>query len=149
VDRITILSHSAGYGPCESELFKNGLEGKVVNVTLLDALYDRNGFDRWLTDNIRELAAGSMRFYNFFYGTSAYSKNQAATVKSALKAAGLPESSVLEDYDHGDAVMDADAVAAQSLIFKYSSATVNGLAPHFSIPVLYVRAAVLSSDSDA
>ena len=148
VERITILAHSAGYGPAETEIYKNGLQSKIVNVTLLDALYDRNGFDRWIKENIAELAAGKKRFYNFFYGTAAYSKNQAGTVRAALKDGGLPDSALVEDYDHGEVVMSPAAVLSRSLLFKFSSVRVNGMEPHFSIPNLYVGPAVLASDSE-
>lgn len=145
VIKISILGHSAGYGPAESEIYNNGLGGKIVSVTLLDALYDRYGFDRWLQDNIRQLNAGRKRFLNVFYSSTAnYSKAQAQTVKRLLAQAGLRTDSLVEDYDRGAEVMDAAAVAAHPLVFKYSSRNVDDLGVHFSIPVLYVRAAVLA-----
>lgn len=149
VDRITVLGHSAGYAPTETEIYNNGLGGKVVNVTLLDALYDKYGFDRWIKDNIRSLSAGRKRFYNFFYNSTAgYSKSQALTTKQALTDADLSESAVVTDYDNGSVVMADSAVAAQSILYKFSSVR-NGEDPHYAIPKLYVRAAVLASDRSA
>lgn len=139
---VTILAHSAGYVPAEVELYANGIEDKVICVTLLDALYDSSGFDDWLKTNIKDLSAGKKRFYNFFYGTSRYSKAQAARVKQMLSAAGLSASIVDEDYQNGDKVMSAADIAAHSIVFKYSAVKTADLEPHFTIPVLYVQPVV-------
>lgn len=147
VERITVLGHSAGYGPVETEIYNNGLGNWIVNVTLLDALYDRLGFNRWIRDNIKDLSAGRKRFYNFFYNSTAtYSKNQALTTKQALTDADLSESVVATDYDRGVVVLDDNAVAAQSILFKYNSVSLNGKDPHYAFPNLYVRASVMASD---
>jgi phosphate/sulfate permease len=145
VSHIIILGHSAGYGPTETELYNNGIGDKVICVTLLDALYDHYGFDQWLQDNIHALAEGKKRFYNFFFGTAKYSKDQAQSMKKWLSSVGLSPAAVIEDYTHGDSVMDADTVAKYPIVFKFSSVRVDGLEPHFSIPNLYVRAAVLAA----
>ncbi len=139
VDDITIFAHSAGYGPTETEINNNdGISDKVVNITLLDALYDKFGFDQWLQANIQELAAGKKRFYNFFSGTPIYSKAQADRVQEMLQTAGLSKTCMIKDYDNGDKVMAIDSIAKHPIIFKYSSATVGTLGAHMSMPILYI-----------
>jgi hypothetical protein len=133
VDGITIFAHSAGYGPAETEIYKNGLADKVKSIVLLDALYDNTGFDSWIKQNASELAAGTKQFYNFFYGTSDYSKQQAERVKRML-----PAGTVLEDYNHGGTVMDASTLAKHPVVFKYSNVKVDGVNEHLSMPHLYV-----------
>jgi hypothetical protein len=141
---ISILSHSAGYNPAETMLYRNGIESKIVNVTLLDALYDHDGFNPWLEDNIQSIADGSKRFNNIFYGTAKYSKDQAAYVKRLLTKTALPASIVFEDYNSGEQVLTAAEFAQHSVVFKYSSKRVDELEPHFSIPNLYVGPVVES-----
>lgn len=133
VASISIFAHSAGYGPAETEIYKNGLGNKVTSITLLDALYDGTGFDSWIRSNASDLAAGRKQFYNFFQGTANYSK-QLATRMQAL----LPSSAILQDYSNPNSVMDANTIAKYPVIFKYSTATDGGLAPHYSMPHLYV-----------
>jgi hypothetical protein len=64
---ITIVAHSAGRMPLTAILDRGGLDDKVKNVVLLDALYDgRVGtYARWLE---RGLAAGSERKLVAIYG---------------------------------------------------------------------------------
>jgi lysophospholipase L1-like esterase len=139
VKDISIFAHSAGYGPTETEIYKNGLADKVKSITLLDALYDNHGFDRWLHDNIKELSQGKKQFNNFFFGTAGASKDQADRVMGMLKSAGLPASRMVEDYHNGGKVMDSSDIANHSIVFKYSSATDGtGGGPHLSMPGLYV-----------
>jgi hypothetical protein len=141
LDGISIFAHSAGYGPTETEIYKNGLSDKVKSITLLDALYDGHGFDRWIQDNIKDLAAGKKQFNNFFYGTSAASKDQALRIKNMLRKEGLSGSAMLEDYNNGGQVMDPAQIAGHSINFKFSSATDGkGNGPHMSMPGLYVGA---------
>jgi lysophospholipase L1-like esterase len=150
VDSISILAHSAGYGPTETQIYQNGLGGKVKSITLLDALYDGHGFDRWLHENIKDLGQGSKQFNNFFFGTAAASKEQAQRINRMLSEAGMPASSMVQDYKSGGRIMDAAQIADHSIVFKYSSAT-DGKSggPHLSMPGLYVaqveRAAALKA----
>ena len=76
VDKVGIISHSAGYAPAENELYSNHIEGKVNSITLLDALYDPTGFDPWIKQNIGELERGTKRFYNIYENTSENSAGQ-------------------------------------------------------------------------
>jgi hypothetical protein len=141
ISSVTILAHSAGYNPAKAQLYNNAIAERIQNLVLLDALYDRTGFDRWLKTNARALGSGQKRFYNIFYGTETYSKQQAQTLKRELSAVGS-KTPVVEDYDDGEQVLDRSAFATTSMLFKYSSARVSGLHPHFAIVNLYVAPVV-------
>jgi len=143
VAKISIISHSAGYTPAMSEIYDNGLEGKISSVTLLDSLYNGTGFDKWLKDNIRELNSGEKQFSNIFLhsrnkGTELCSKYEAARLEKMLADAGLPKTSLLEDYSHEQQVLGADDFRKHSIIFKESAATHSDKTPHMSLPNLYV-----------
>ncbi|MBX9686991.1 MAG: hypothetical protein K2X27_09830, partial [Candidatus Obscuribacterales bacterium] len=119
VSGISIFAHSAGYGPTETEIYKNGLGSKVMSITLLDSLYDNRGFDPWIQDNLRELSAGSKQFYNFYNDTSKYSRQQALRVREMFRKAGLPESVIAED-NNGMTLMDSSTRSRHSVVFKFS-----------------------------
>ena len=139
VQTIGIIAHSAGYNAAQTEIKDmNGLGSKITSITLLDANYNNTGFDKWLNDNIRELANGTKRFQNIFNDTSGYSKQQADRVEKMLRVAGLPQTLVHRDYQNGASVMTADEIAQHSIIFKFSSATTPGRGPHAAMPRLYV-----------
>lgn len=142
IDSISIFAHSAGYGPTETEINNsNGLSGKVKSITLLDALYDGTGFDSWLQANIKDISQGNKQFNNFFFGTGDSSKSQAQRVRAMLSRAGLPASSMIEDYNHGKELMPAEQIAAHPIVFKYSSATDSSVdGAHLAMPLLYVGA---------
>ncbi len=139
VDSISIYTHSGGYVAAETELYKNGLSGKVKSITLLDSLYDPKGFDPWLSQNIKEIAAGKKQFNNIFEDTKAESYGQAARIEKMLTDAGLSKSIMYEDYKDPQSVVDASTIASHPIVFKYSLADADGLeSPHLSIPHLYV-----------
>ncbi len=138
VDNITIISHSAGYNATESELYNNGLSGKVTNLVLLDSLYDNTGFDKWIGENIRDLAAGKKHFYNIFSDTSDYSKAQAIRVTGMLQQAGLSTKSMLQDFRDDKKVLDAETLASHPIVFKFSSAKGEGREAHAYMPKVYV-----------
>ncbi len=83
-------------------------------------------------------AAGNKQFRNFFIGTAGHSKKAAIRVKQMLNQAGLSSSSMMEDYNNGSALMDADVISKHSILFKYSSATTDGVNAHLSMPHLYI-----------
>lgn len=138
VANISIVAHSAGYAPSETEIYKNGLGHKVNSITLLDALYDNHGFDRWLKDNIHDLSSGRKQFNNFYSGTSGNSTEQANRIRQMLKGAGLSESGFYHERSNGQRVLEPAHLAAHSIVFKYSNATVAGLGAHMSMPNLYI-----------
>ena len=133
VASIGIFAHSAGYGPAETEIYKNGLGKMVTSITLLDSLYDSIGFDSWIRENASDLAAGRKQFYNFFQGTSNYSMQLANRMRALI-----PSSSILTDYDNPKAVMDASTLARYPVVFKYSTANDGDATPHYAMPHLYV-----------
>jgi hypothetical protein len=151
VDGISILAHSAGNMPALKQIYNNGLGDKVKSITLLDALYNNGGhnFDRWLQDNIKDLGEGKKQFNNFFNDTSENSKNEAQRVKNMLLKAGMPASSMVQDYSRPGTVMDSGEIAKHSIVFKFSNATEGTFGPHWSMPGLYVgqveKAAALKS----
>ena len=91
---ITIVAHSAGRMPLIAILDRGGLDDKVKNVVLLDALYDgRVGtYARWLE---RGMAAGSERKLVAIYGD--WGRNPAA---------GRAIASRIEDRAGGSTVVD-------------------------------------------
>ena len=139
VDSIGLIGHSAGYKGVETELYKNGLANKVNSVTMLDAMYDPQGLDPWLRSNIHELAAGTKHFYNVSNDTFPASRDQAHRVQGMLREAGLPESTMYQEFGNGKAVMNDGQVQKHSIVFKFSSATTEGKGTHMSIPNLYVH----------
>ena len=139
VDTIDIISHSAGYGPTESELYQNEIARKVTSVTLLDSLYDNKGFDPWIQDNLADLSSGAKQFNNIFYGTVKYSEQLSDRIKKMLTTAKLPTSSIFEDDDvkDGKTTIGASVLSGHSIVVKYSNATIDKLDPHMSLPNIY------------
>jgi len=139
IKELHIVAHSAGYKPSESEIYNNGLESKVKSVTLLDALYDGHGFDRWLKNNIADLSAGTKRFTNIYSGTSDKSQEQAERVKQMLRDADLSDGGFHHERGRSTSVLEPAHLAGHSIVFKYSQATTGGMGAHMSLPNLYVN----------
>ena len=137
IAEISIVAHSAGYGPTETILNKNGLGHKVKSITMLDATYNPQGLDSWLRANIRELAAGTKQFHNFYNDTAGNSRAQAERVRTMLRQAGLPASAMLEEHGNGSNVLWASRIAEKGIVFKHTTATTDRLGPHGSVPNLY------------
>lgn len=133
VASVGIFAHSAGYGPAETEIYKNALGSKVTSITLLDSLYDNTGFDAWIQANANDLASGRKQFYNFFEGTSNYSTQLANRMRSLI-----PGAAILTDYNNPKAVLDAATLARYPIVFKYSTAYDGDATPHYAMPHLYV-----------
>jgi hypothetical protein len=138
VANVSIVAHSAGYGPTETEIYGNKISSKVKSITLLDSLYDPKGFDKWLKDNIHDLAAGNKQFTNIYHGTADNSVAEAQRVQEMLKKAGLPEDNFYWEKGNGKRVIGGDELARHSIVFKYSSATIAGKDPHSSLPGIYL-----------
>lgn len=136
ISTISIFAHSAGYGPTETQLNKNGLSAKVTSITMLDATYNPHGLDKWLRDNIRELSNGTKQFRSFFNDTTSNSRGQAQRVKDMLRQAGLSPSNVYED-NNGSTLLDSNTIARHPIIFKYSTRTDGNQGPHGAMPALY------------
>jgi len=152
VDTISIISHSAGYEPTATEINNNGLIDKVKSITMLDSLYNGPELDNWLKNNTNDLSNGKAQYTNIFTatgGTESNSKEEAERVLAMFKGkaqhlvellqkAALSPAVVFEDYDHGDQLMTPAEMASHPVIFKFSSATVDNLGTHMSLPNLYV-----------
>lgn len=142
VDRIDIMSHSAGYSPTEAEIYKNpALANKVHSITLLDSLYDQHGFDRWLSSNINDLASGRKQFYNFSNTTTnERSAAQARYVQGLLRQQGLPTNNFAVDYgsSNGQVGRHASEMASRSIVFARTTVA------HMQIPPQYTGAVLAS-----
>jgi hypothetical protein len=136
VASIDIIAHSAGYSPTEAEIYKNpALSEKIHSITLLDSLYDKHGFDKWLGDNISDLSAGRKRFRNFSNSsTSTNSRDQAELVASMLRQKGLSAENYVADYgsSKGHVERHADEMAKRSIVFASTSTE------HLAIPGQYI-----------
>ena len=138
VSDIYIAAHSAGYGPTMTEIYKNGMERKIRSISLLDALYTDNGFDKWIINNIKALRCGKKQFYNvFFDSTKEHSEDQAAFLKKIWEPEKHSDALLLFDYSDTDRVLDAEALRGKSAAFIYSAKSLDGLGQHFAIPRLY------------
>jgi len=146
VDNISIIGHSAGYQPSETEIYKNGLGNKVTSVTLLDCLYDGTGFDSWIQDNIYDLSSGRKQFNNFFCGTNSASQAQARRVQAMLDRAGLPRSSMVADFSNSRYLLDTSDIANHGIVFKYSTISKDGRGAHSSMPNLYLGPVMVASN---
>ncbi len=145
VGNISIIAHSAGNVPSQTQLYKNDLpgdrelSGKINNVTLLDALYKGDAFDKWITDNAAALRSGEKTFQNIFFdSTGANSRAQAARVERLLNDGSGGPSPVHRDYSAPRSLLKPEEIAAHPVIFKYSSATAGKEGTHMSMPILYV-----------
>jgi hypothetical protein len=135
---ISIVSHSAGYNPSIAQLYRNGLGDKVKSVTMLDSLYSGTAFDKWIQDNIYDLAAGRKRFENFYSGTAEQSLSLARRIDRMLQQAGLPRSAMVVEDRNGQDVMDSSTIASHGIVFKRSTRSVRGRGAHSSVANIYL-----------
>lgn len=136
VDKVGIISHSAGYSPTLTELNSNKIYGKVNSIALLDSLYDHYGFDPWIKSHISDFERGTKRFYNISEDTVKQSMDQADRVKG-----WLPRNSpvMLTDFQNGQTVLSGSDFASHPIVFKYSDKAVGRTGKHELIPLLYVK----------
>lgn len=138
---ISITAHSAGNVPAQSEIYKNGLADKIKSITLFDALYNGGAFDRWIKDNINDLARGSKQFQNFYTtdgGTAGNSLSELVRVRAMLRQAGLPGDKLAHD-DNGSRTMEVNELAQKSIVFKRTDLAVKGRGTHMNVPNLYIN----------
>jgi hypothetical protein len=143
VSHVGIVSHSAGYVPTESELYKNpALAEKVNSVTMLDSLYDGHGLDRWIHENIGALASGRKSYQNIFNTTTARNSIiQSQFVASELRKYGANENSGAFFIDYSSSVLSPEQLKRHSIVFRETSM------PHMEIPTRYVAAVEASERS--
>lgn len=135
---ISIVSHSAGYNPSIAQVYSNGLGDKVKSITMLDSLYNGTAFDKWIQDNIYNLAAGGKRFENFYSGTAEQSLSLARRIDRMLQQAGLPRSAMVVEDRNGQDVMNSSTIASHGIVFKRSTRSVRGRGAHSSVANIYL-----------
>src|SRR5262249_37422622 len=96
------------------------------------------GFDRWIQNNIYDLAAGRKQFINIFNGTSANSTEQARRVASMLDRAGLSHDCMVTDYRNSRQVLDEQSITTHGIVYKYSTVNVHSRGAHSSVSNIYV-----------
>ena len=140
VNHVGIISHSAGYVPTESELYKNPeLAGKVNSVTMLDSLYDGHGLDKWIHQNIAGLSDGTKHYSNIYNtSTARNSEIQSQFVANELKKYGGSKAS--EFVDHSGTMLTANQMRKHPINFKSTSM------PHMEIPKNYVAVTEEAAD---
>ncbi|HEY9868573.1 MAG TPA: hypothetical protein V6D08_05365 [Candidatus Obscuribacterales bacterium] len=135
---ISIVSHSAGYNPTIAQVYRNGFGDKVKSITMLDSLYNGTAFDKWIQDNIYDLAAGRKHFENFYSGTAEQSLSLARRIDTMLQQAGLPRSAMVVEDRNGQDVMDSSTIANHGIVFKRSTRSVRGRGAHSSVANIYL-----------
>jgi hypothetical protein len=125
VKDIRLTSFSGGLYSLVSELEKNGLEDKVVSVTLFDSLYKNFALDPWLKKNITQLASGHKQYHNFYFHTWPASLQQMKRVQKMLKEADVKHASTKFDTADAHTVMDSEKIASKGIVYKYSMAGID------------------------
>ena len=140
VNHVGIISHSAGYVPTESELYKNPeLAGKVNSVTMLDSLYDGHGLDKWIHQNISGLSDGTKHYTNI-YNTTTRRNSEIQSQFVANELNKYTGSKASEFVDHSGNMLTASQMRKHSINFKSTSM------PHMEIPKNYVAVTEEAAD---
>jgi hypothetical protein len=137
---IGIISHSAGFSPTRAQLYNNGLGDKVTSVTVLDSMYNARAYDKWITDNLRDLASGRKQFQVIYTDHLSGQTNGLETrVQQQLRRAGLNTNSVYSENSRGSSVVSADTLASHGIVFKRSNYTERGEGAHGAMTRVYLR----------
>ena len=134
---IHILSHSAGHNAANSELYSNDLGDKVRTVVDLDSQYNPRAYDRWIQNNIDDIACGNKRFYSIGYDKSYATRSLSDRVGDMLRRAGFRKN-IMKDFKNPMHTLSGSTFRDNSLVFKTSEATLKGRGAHMSMPELYV-----------
>jgi hypothetical protein len=134
---IHIFSHSAGHNAANSELYNNDLGDKVRTVVDLDSQYNPRVYDRWIQNNIDDIARGNKRFYSIGNDKSHATRSLSDRVGDMLRKAGFRKN-ILRDFKNPMHSLNGEIFRNNSLVFKTSQATLKGRGPHMSVPELYV-----------
>lgn len=135
-----IITHSAGYVPATSELYRNGLFDKVTSLTVLDSLYNPRAFDGWIEQNIGDLATGKKQLQVIY--TDHLAKESLALahrVRQSLQKHDLSEAGLYIDHGVSRTVLTSDVFSNFGMVFKKSDYKFKGESTHGSIPEVYVR----------
>jgi hypothetical protein len=139
VKDIRLTSFSGGLYPLVSELEKNGIEDKVVSVTLFDSLYKGFALDPWLKKNITALASGQKQYQNFYFHTWPASLQQMKRVQKMLADAKVNHASTKFDTADAYTVMDPEKIASKGIVYKYSMAGIDeNTIGHNAVPKTYI-----------
>jgi len=138
IERIGILTYSGGYRATASQIHNNGLGNKIYSVSLLDSLYRADIFDRWLEQNIQDLAVGRKQFHNFFYDTHQNSQAQLSRVRSMLSKAGVKNPLMVLDLSHPKQVMSSQTIAQHGIVFKFNTLKTLHNSAHMSVAHIYL-----------
>jgi len=144
---IGIITHSGGYKAAMSEMYKNGLYDKVSSLTVLDSMYNPIAYDRWMQDNITDLAYGRKQLQVIYTEhLSAETLGFAHRVKQALQRNKLSESNVYFDHGTSKSVLGSDTFSNHGIVFKKSDFKIKDESAHGSMTHVYLRE-VLASQS--
>jgi len=139
VKDIRLTSFSGGLYPLVAELERNGLQDKVIGITLFDSLYKGFMLDNWLKKNIALLGSGEKQFHNFYFHTWPASLQQMQRVKKMLTAAKVKSPATKFDTADAYTVMDAEKIASKGIVYKYSMAGIDqNWIGHNAVPKVYI-----------
>lgn len=140
ISSIGVITHSGGYKAAMSEMYKNELYDKVTSLTVLDSMYNPIAFDRWMEDNIVDLAYGRKQLHVIYTDhLSDESGGFAKRIKQALHRHKLAESNLYVDRGNTRSVVDADTLSNHGIVFKKSDYTIRDDSAHGAMTHVYVR----------
>lgn len=139
---MAIHTYSGGFRATHTQIHKNGLEPKIRSLTLFDSLYRSNMFDEWLNAHIEELAAGEMQFHNFFFDTDEESLALLGRMKQMLARHNISHPSMVVDIKQPESVMDAQTIADNGIVFKFTKIYTELHTAHQSSANIYFPKAV-------
>ena len=148
ISSIGIITHSGGYKAAMSEMYKNGLYDKVNSLTVLDSMYNPIAYDRWMQDNITDLAYGKKQLQVIYTDhLSAETLGFASRVKQALRRNKLSESNLYFDHGTSKSVLGSDTFSNHGIVFKKSDFKIKDESAHGSMTHVYVREVLASQNT--
>jgi hypothetical protein len=120
INKISIVSYSGGWKATGAELYDNNLDNKIIGVSFFDSLYRGNILDRWLKENIQQIALNKKHYHNYYFHTYPQSRQQLKRIQAMLEQTKVEQPRVALDFANGKEVMKADTIADNGLVFKNS-----------------------------
>jgi hypothetical protein len=140
ISSIGIITHSGGYKAAMSEMYKNGLYDKVNSLTVLDSMYNPFAFDRWMQDNITDLAYGRKQLQVIYTDhLSEETIGFANRTKQALQRNKLSSTNLYFDHGTSKSVLGSDTFSNHGIVFKKSDFKIKDESAHGSMTHVYVR----------
>jgi hypothetical protein len=140
ISSIGVITHSGGYKAAMSQMYKNGLYDKVTSLTVLDSMYNPIAFDRWMEDNIVDLAFGRKQLQVIYTAHLAdESSGFAKRIRDSLRRHKLSESNLYVDRGNSNSVLGSDAIANHGIVFKKSDFKIKSESAHGAMTHVYVR----------